>query len=65
MRKSFPSISFAAREKLAARTRMAYLRGEMTKKEFFARRERQEIVAHNRFETLLAREFRGYKPSFI
>lgn len=64
MRKSFPSISCRAREELASRTRHDYLAGKMSKDEFLAKRRRQEIAAHNRFELLLAREFPGYKPKF-
>ncbi|MDR6818461.1 hypothetical protein J2X76_003638 [Neorhizobium sp. 2083] len=65
MHRSFAMLSSDAAHKLAMRTRHAYIAGQFTHEEFVVKRARQEIVAHNRFETLLARMYPNHKPDLI
>ncbi len=65
MHRSFAMLSSDAAQKLATRTRHAYIAGQFTHEEFVVKRARQEIVAHNRFETLLARMYPNHKPDLI
>ena len=39
--------------------------GQMSHDEFLSKRARQDVVAHNRFETLLARAYPSHKPNLI
>lgn len=65
MNKSFPMLSAAAAHKLAKRTRMAFVSGQMDRETFFVLRAKQEIVAHNRFETILSRLYPNHKPAIL
>jgi hypothetical protein len=58
-------LSSHAAHKMAMRTRHAFMAGQMSHDEFHAKRARQDIAAHNRFETLLARLYPGHKPDLI
>jgi hypothetical protein len=65
MPRSFAMLSADAARKLAMRTRQQFMAGQMSHDEFRLRRARQEVVAHNRFETLLARAYPSHKPDLI
>lgn len=65
MTRSFAMLSSDAAHKVAMRTRHQFMAGQMNHEEFLAKRARQEIIAHNRFETLLARAFPSHKPDLI
>jgi len=65
MQKSFAMLSSDAAGKAAARTRLQFMSGAMSHDEFLSKRARQEITAHNRFETLLARAYPNHKPNLI
>lgn len=65
MDKSFPMLSANAAHKIAKRTRMAFVLGQMDSETFMVLRAKQEIVAHNRFETILSRIYPNHKADIL
>jgi hypothetical protein len=65
MDKSFPMLSANAAHKIAKRTRMAFVLGQMDSETFLVKRAKQEIVAHNRFEIILSRIYPNHKADIL